>query len=62
MKLLLKIKYDGTNYAGYQVQENAPTIQAELNSALFDLFGCECDVTGLENDRDYEFYVESGDQ
>ena len=46
MKLLLKIKYDGTNYAGYQVQENAPTIQAELNSALFDLFGCECDVTG----------------
>lgn len=46
MKLFLKIKYDGTNYAGYQVQNNAPTIQAELNSALYDLFGCECDVTG----------------
>ena len=45
MKLFLKIKYDGTNYAGYQVQNNAPTIQAELNSALCDLFGCECDVT-----------------
>ena len=43
MKLFLKIKYDGTNYAGYQVQNNAPTIQAELNSALYDLFGCECD-------------------
>ena len=46
MKLFLKIKYDGTNYAGYQVQNNAPTIQAELNKALSDLFGCECDVTG----------------
>ena len=46
MKLFLKIKYDGTNYAGYQVQNNAPTIQAELNKALCDLFGCECDVTG----------------
>ena len=46
MKLFLKIKYDGTNYAGYQVQNNAPTIQAELNKALRDLFGCECDVTG----------------
>ena len=46
MKLLLKIKYDGTNYAGYQVQDNAPTVQAVLNSVLHDLFGCECDVTG----------------
>lgn len=46
MKLFLKIKYDGTNYAGYQVQDNAPTIQANLNSALFELFGRECDVTG----------------
>ena len=46
MKLFLKLKYDGTNYAGYQVQNNAPTIQAELNKSLYDLFGCECDVTG----------------
>ena len=46
MKLFLKIKYDGTNYAGYQVQDNAPTIQAELNTALRDLFGVDCDVTG----------------
>ena len=46
MKLFLKIKYDGTNYAGYQVQDNAPTIQAELNAALRDLFGVDCDVTG----------------
>ena len=46
MKLFLKIKYEGTNYAGYQVQNNAPTIQAALNAALYDLFNAECDVVG----------------
>lgn len=46
MKLLLKLKYDGTAYAGYQVQSNAPTIQRELNIAAGDLFGTACDVTG----------------
>lgn len=46
MKLFLKIKYDGTAYAGYQVQNNAPTVQKVLNDAVCDLFGYECDVTG----------------
>lgn len=46
MKLFLKIKYDGSKYAGYQVQNNAPTIQAEINKAVFNLFGKACDVTG----------------
>lgn len=46
MKLFLKIKYNGTNYAGYQVQNNAPTIQQELNKATADLFGVKCDITG----------------
>ena len=46
MKLFLKIKYDGTAYAGYQVQNNAPTIQEELNKATSDLFGIQCDITG----------------
>lgn len=46
MKLFIKIKYDGTRYAGYQVQNNALTIQEVLNKALFDLFGFECDLTG----------------
>ncbi len=46
MKLLLKIKYDGTAYAGYQVQRNALTIQEVLNSAANDLFGHRCDITG----------------
>lgn len=46
MKLFLKIRYDGTAYAGYQVQNNAPTVQKTLNEALYDLFGFECDLTG----------------
>lgn len=46
MKLFIKIKYDGTRYAGYQVQNNALTIQEVLNKALRDLFGFECDITG----------------
>ncbi len=46
MKLLLKIRYMGTAYAGYQVQKNAPTIQSALNAAAADLFGYPCDITG----------------
>jgi tRNA pseudouridine38-40 synthase len=46
MKLFLKIRYDGTAYAGYQVQPNVPTVQNELNKAASDLFGVQCDVTG----------------
>lgn len=46
MKLFLKIKYDGTRYAGYQVQNHLPTIQRELNKATADLFGFDCDITG----------------
>ncbi len=46
MKLFLKIKYDGTAYAGYQVQNNAVTVQEMLNRAARDLFGFDCDITG----------------
>lgn len=46
MKLFLKIKYNGTSYAGYQVQNNAPTVQKALNDAVRDLFGYDCDITG----------------
>lgn len=31
---LIWISYDGTNYSGFQIQENAPTVQAELERAL----------------------------
>ena len=46
MKLLLKIKYDGSGFCGYQVQPNTRTVQGELNRAASELFGCECAVTG----------------
>ena len=46
MKILLKIRFVGTNYAGYQVQNNALTVQGELCRAAEQLFGGRCDVTG----------------
>lgn len=35
----LTIAYDGTDYVGWQVQPNGPTIQAELEKALLKLTG-----------------------
>ncbi len=46
MKILLKIAFKGTNFNGYQVQGNTPTIQKALNEAADDLFGFPCDITG----------------
>ena len=46
LKLLLKICYRGTAYSGYQVQNNAPTIQQKLNEASLAIFGTGCDITG----------------
>ena len=38
-RVLLCVAYDGTNYSGWQLQDNAPTIEGELNKALSDLHG-----------------------
>lgn len=46
MKLLLKISYLGTAYAGYQVQPNGVTIQQKLNEAALAVFGFDCDIVG----------------
>ncbi len=46
MKLLLKIKYLGTHFCGYQVQKDKRTVQCELNRAARELFSHECDITG----------------
>ncbi len=46
MKLLLKIRYLGTAYCGYQFQPNAISIQQRLNEAAYALFGYECDIVG----------------
>ncbi|MCX7797833.1 MAG: tRNA pseudouridine(38-40) synthase TruA [Melioribacter sp.] len=31
---LLHVQYDGTNYAGWQIQKNAPTIQQKITDAI----------------------------
>ena len=36
-RLALTIEYDGTNYQGFQLQSNQPTIQGELEKALESL-------------------------
>lgn len=46
MKILLKIRYVGTNYCGYQVQPNGVTVQQRLNEAALGVFGYDCDVVG----------------
>ena len=46
MKLLLYIKFLGTAYAGYQVQKNGRTVQAELNAAAEALLGYPCEIVG----------------
>lgn len=45
-RVLLCVAYDGTNYSGWQLQDNAPTIEGELNKALSDLHGEEIAVIG----------------
>ena len=46
MKVLLKLSYVGTNYAGFQVQPNAVAVQRVLCDAAKAVFGCDCDVKG----------------
>lgn len=46
MKLLIIVSYKGTDYGGYQVQNNAPTIQGELTRAAEIIFGRTCDIVG----------------
>ncbi|MGB0888192.1 MAG: tRNA pseudouridine(38-40) synthase TruA [Vicingaceae bacterium] len=45
-RYFLEIKYDGTNYHGWQIQQNANTVQAEINKALSTLLQEQVSVTG----------------
>lgn len=40
------VAYDGTNYSGWQLQENAPTVEGVLNQALTKLLKQEIQVIG----------------
>ncbi len=46
MKLLLKIMYDGSAYAGYQAQPCHRTVQGTLTEAVSECLGFQCTVTG----------------
>lgn len=39
MRYFLHLCFDGTNYCGWQVQANAPSVQQTINEALFKLLG-----------------------
>lgn len=45
-RVLLYLKYDGTNYHGWQVQPNGVTVQSELCDAAEKVFGKRLNVTG----------------
>ena len=46
MRYFLEIEYDGTAYAGWQIQPNAMTVQEELNRALSILWRTEVQTLG----------------
>lgn len=43
---LIRISYDGTNYGGFQIQLNAPTIQEKLECALTVIYKQPVRITG----------------
>ncbi len=45
-RYFLELAYKGTNYSGFQVQQNANTIQAEVEKALGVLLGKQVSLTG----------------
>jgi tRNA pseudouridine38-40 synthase len=45
-RFFLELSYKGTAYSGFQVQDNAPTIQAEVQKALQTLFRQAFELTG----------------
>jgi len=46
MQILLTVSYDGTNYAGWQRQENAITVQEKLEDALSSLLNRQVQIRG----------------
>lgn len=45
-RIMLRVAYDGTGYSGWQEQENAITIESELNKALSSVTGEDISVIG----------------
>ncbi|MBT9483915.1 tRNA pseudouridine(38-40) synthase TruA [Sediminibacterium sp.] len=45
-RYFLELAYKGTAYHGFQIQDNAATIQLAIEKALFTLFKVDIDLTG----------------
>ena len=45
-RIRLSVAYDGTNYHGWQLQNNAASIEGELNRAILEVTGEEVHVIG----------------
>ncbi len=45
-KLLVKIRYNGNNYVGWQVQKNGLSVQTCVQDAIEKIYGKRFDVTG----------------
>ena len=45
-RYFIEVAYKGTHYAGFQKQDNANTIQAELEKAMAVYFRGHCELTG----------------
>ena len=45
-RIMLTVAYDGTNYAGWQIQKNAVSIEQVLTEALSELLGEEIQLIG----------------
>lgn len=46
MRILLTVEYDGTDFVGYQSQNNGRAVQDVLNEALSELYKTKINVTG----------------
>ena len=45
-KLLLKIRYNGSGFVGWQVQKNGKSVQAQMQDAIETIYGQRVGVTG----------------
>ena len=57
-RIKLVVAYDGTDYCGFQVQNNGPTIEGELNRVLSELFGEEIRTFNVEDAALEEYSVD----
>ena len=46
VKYVLAVSYDGTDFAGWQIQKNGRTVQGVLEEAALEIFGKETKVRG----------------